>query len=109
MNQNDEYAEKCVKACAGLLEDALDGGWTARGLSDYAKSLEIDALRYRYLRSDPAMLLHLSNKDFDTAIDAKMLGHNVTVRGAPLWELKRSRRTLIKTKTSRPPTGGASL
>jgi len=34
---------------------------------------------------------------------------NVTVRGAPLTKAKRSRRTLIKNKTSKPPTGGASL
>jgi hypothetical protein len=34
---------------------------------------------------------------------------NVTVRGAPLTKAKRSHQTLIKTKTSKPPTGGASL
>ncbi|MDD5125031.1 MAG: hypothetical protein PHT85_10635 [Methylovulum sp.] len=34
---------------------------------------------------------------------------NVTVRGAPPTKAKRSRRTLKKTKTSKPPTGGASL
>ncbi|MDP2904259.1 MAG: hypothetical protein Q8N96_14330, partial [Methylovulum sp.] len=34
---------------------------------------------------------------------------NVTVRGAPLTERKRSRRTLIKNETSKPPPGGASL
>jgi len=34
---------------------------------------------------------------------------NVTVRGAPLTKAKRSRRTLIKNRTSKPPTGGASL
>jgi hypothetical protein len=33
----------------------------------------------------------------------------VTVRGAPLTELKRSHQTLIKNRTSKPPTGGASL
>ena len=30
----------CVNACAGLPNDALDGGWTAAGLSEYAKRLE---------------------------------------------------------------------
>ena len=40
MTNNDEYAEKCVNACAGLTEDALDGGWTAEGISAYAKKLE---------------------------------------------------------------------
>jgi len=31
-----------------------------------------DAARYRHLRKDPSMLLHLSNKEFDAAIDAAM-------------------------------------
>ena len=31
-----------------------------------------DAERYRYVRTNPAMLLHLSNNDFDAAIDAAM-------------------------------------
>jgi hypothetical protein len=30
----------CWNACEGLSQDALDGGWTAAGLSSYAKSLE---------------------------------------------------------------------
>lgn len=30
----------CVNACAGLPDDAFDGGWTAAGLSAYAKTLE---------------------------------------------------------------------
>lgn len=30
----------CVNACAGLPQDALDGGWTALGMSEYAKSVE---------------------------------------------------------------------
>lgn len=29
-----------------------------------------DAERYRYVRACPHMLLHLSNRDFDAAIDA---------------------------------------
>jgi len=36
-------------------------------------------------------------------------GANVTVRGAPLTERERSRRTLVKNKISKPPTDGASL
>lgn len=32
----------CVNACAGLPDDALDGGWSAVGLSAYAKRLEAD-------------------------------------------------------------------
>ena len=31
-----------------------------------------DAERYRHVRKDPSMLLHLSNRDFDAAIDAAM-------------------------------------
>lgn len=31
----------CVNACAGLPQDALDGGWTSAGMSAYAKSLEV--------------------------------------------------------------------
>jgi len=30
----------CINACAGLPQDALDGGWTAAGISQYAKKLE---------------------------------------------------------------------
>lgn len=41
----------CWNACDGLPQDALDGGWTASGISQYAKRLEkerdelLDALR----------------------------------------------------------------
>ena len=30
----------CVNACKGLPQDALDGGWTAAGMSAYVKRLE---------------------------------------------------------------------
>lgn len=30
----------CVNACEGLPQDALDGGWTAAGISAYAARLE---------------------------------------------------------------------
>ena len=33
-----------------------------------------DAARYRHVRANPAMLLHLSNRDFDAAIDAARNG-----------------------------------
>ena len=33
-----------------------------------------DAERYRHVRTNPAMLLHLSNKAFDDAIDAARKG-----------------------------------
>lgn len=37
----------CLNACNGLPDEALDGGWTAKGIDGYAKSLEqqIDALK----------------------------------------------------------------
>ena len=40
-----EYAEKCRKACEGLPDGALDGGWTARGLIDYTVKLERELKR----------------------------------------------------------------
>ena len=36
-----EYAEKCRVACAGLPPGAIDGGWTAAGMSAYARKLEL--------------------------------------------------------------------
>lgn len=36
-----ERLAACWNACDGLSQDALDGGWTAKGLSQYAKSLEL--------------------------------------------------------------------
>lgn len=36
--------------------------------------LRADAERYRYVRAKPEMLLHLSNADFDAAIDAARAG-----------------------------------
>jgi hypothetical protein len=47
------------KACEildGLPQDAIDGGWTARGISVYAKGLEGDARRYRWLRRRAVMV-----------------------------------------------------
>jgi hypothetical protein len=38
-----EVMEKYRKACKGLPDGAIDGGWTALGMSSYAKRLE-DAL-----------------------------------------------------------------
>ena len=37
---NSRRIVACVNACEGLSQDALDGGWTAKGISDYAKELE---------------------------------------------------------------------
>lgn len=30
----------CLNACNGLPDEALDGGWTAKGIDGYAKSFE---------------------------------------------------------------------
>lgn len=38
-----EFSEKCLVACAGLPDGAIDGGWTAAGMSAYSRKLE-DAL-----------------------------------------------------------------
>lgn len=38
---------------------------------------EKDAERYRHVRAKPEMLLHLSNKDFDAAIDAALSAKQV--------------------------------
>lgn len=51
------YAEGAAKAALAALEGDLR-----------------DAGRYRHVRAKPHMLLHLSNKDFDAAIDAAMAG-----------------------------------
>lgn len=31
----------CVNACAGVPNDSFDGGWTALGMSQYAKKIEV--------------------------------------------------------------------
>lgn len=38
--KRQEHADKCTKACAGLPDGALDGGWTAAGIMAYAARLE---------------------------------------------------------------------
>ena len=50
--------------------------WRIAELKAENAALRKDAARYRYVRAKPEMLLHLSNKDFDAAIDAAMLGEN---------------------------------
>lgn len=50
ISSNDTHEEKCVSACAGLPDGALDGGWTAVGAIAYAKKLEeAIATAYGYL------------------------------------------------------------
>jgi len=50
---NDLNVRQIAEACIEALRPELE-----------------DAERYRHVRAKPAMLLHLSNKDFDAAIDA---------------------------------------
>lgn len=48
LNEDDaRRISACLNACNGLSDDALEGGWTAKGMISYAKSLEqqIDALK----------------------------------------------------------------
>jgi len=56
MNQSEEHTVKCVNARAGLPDEALDGGWTAAGMSAYAKKLE-DAIAIAY-----GYLWHVNNE-----------------------------------------------
>lgn len=44
----------CWNACESLSQDALDGGWTAAGLSAHAKALEMDLAAARALLVDAA-------------------------------------------------------
>lgn len=37
---NSERIVSCWNACEGVDQETLEGGWTAKGMSDYAKSLE---------------------------------------------------------------------
>ena len=43
----------------------------------------LDAARYRCLRSDPSMLLHLKSSEFDAALDARLLVLAYLKRTAP--------------------------
>jgi len=43
-----------------------------KALATRVETLERDAIRYRYLRKNPTMLLHLKNSEFDSAIDAAL-------------------------------------
>lgn len=48
LNEDDaRRISACLNACIDLSDDALEGGWTAKGMISYAKSLEqqIDALK----------------------------------------------------------------
>lgn len=69
------YMEQFVSQIAKEIAERLKGHSEAVELPPEANELAAmmrDAARYRHVRKDPSMLLHLSNKDFDTAIDAAM-------------------------------------
>lgn len=65
-----EYVQACVNACAGLPEGAIAGGWTALGLSRYAKGLEDEIKRLKGIgaASEPA-----STARQMASVDAKAL------------------------------------
>lgn len=68
---SQSYAEKCIAACAGLPNGALDGGWTALGMGSYAKRLEdalndilclnTDQLANAYIIAGSALALRFTN------------------------------------------------
>lgn len=53
------------KLLSGIPQDAIDGGWTAKGLSDYAKRLE-SGLQERRKAAEPEInLANLANKFYE--------------------------------------------
>ena len=55
LNEDDaRRISACLNACNGLPDEALDGGWTAKGIGGYAKSLE---RQIEALKADQAELL----------------------------------------------------
>ncbi|MBQ1766863.1 MAG: hypothetical protein IIZ92_28715, partial [Aquincola sp.] len=63
----EQRAAACVAACEGLPDHALFGGWTAAGLSCYAKSLEGE------LAALKASLTGTRSKDLQVAADLWLL------------------------------------
>jgi len=60
-SDNDSYRE----AANGYLAEV-------EALEREVEALRADAERYRHVRQNPAMLLHLRNSEFDSAIDAAL-------------------------------------
>lgn len=60
---------------ADLLRDLVAGLTAAQAriaeLEAQLQAAQRDAERYRKVRADPSMLLHLKNSEFDAAVDAK--------------------------------------
>ena len=71
-----EYAEKCRRACEGLPDGAIDGGWTAAGMSAYAKQLEVEIERLRAVKSAPIGYITAAELSRCAA------GHNAMLRSA---------------------------
>ena len=61
-----------IAAAWAELEAELEAAWDAwdAALREELAEARKDARRYQHVRKNPAMLLHLSNKGFDEAIDA---------------------------------------
>jgi len=60
LEQNEANARRlvaCWNACDGLPQDALDGGWTASGLSKFAHGLEISLERMAKERDELVSVL----------------------------------------------------
>lgn len=70
---------QCVNACEGLPNDALDGGWTAKGASAYAKRLE-DAVK-AFLEA-AILLPALSGPAAVAVIEASALGRAALSRAS---------------------------
>jgi len=100
--QEDISIEEYKRILDGLSQDAIDGGWTAKGICAYAKSLEeqiaalkqeqarmkLNAERYLHLRSKPVDSIKadrglfigivpdnmvVNGEDADKAIDAEIV------------------------------------
>ena len=73
MSESDRVVERWT---TGHISPAEHGGFVAYGdyltLKRELLQAQQDAARYRWLRNNPAMLLHLKNGEFDAAIDAAM-------------------------------------
>lgn len=69
----EQRAAACVAACEGLPDHALYGGWTAAGLSRYAKSLEATQASAPVSPTGAKRALHPTRHEFKTAKQAGLL------------------------------------
>lgn len=59
----------CVNACADVTDEQFAGGWTAKGISDYAKSLEQRDMAWSELREIREVIV--ANPEESTADEAR--------------------------------------